>query len=105
MFGTGFANQVIAPVAAGQPEFVGGAVRWGASVIAAHPVAWDVPFAAVQLLIGIGLLVPRSARHGAGSCDQQRRHRRTRVARPAPRRGLRLDNRSRNGRRDRAGRL
>jgi hypothetical protein len=26
------------------------------------PVAWDVPFAAAQLLIGLGLLVPRTAR-------------------------------------------
>jgi hypothetical protein len=62
MLGTGFANQVIAPVAAGQPSFVAAPVRWGASVIAAHPVAWDVPFATLQLLIGFGLLVPRTAR-------------------------------------------
>ena len=62
MFGTGFANQIIAPAAAGQPHFVAAAVRWGARVIAAHPVAWDVPFAASQLLIGLGLLVPRTAR-------------------------------------------
>jgi hypothetical protein len=62
MLGTGFANQVIAPAADGQPHFVAAAVRWGASLIAAHPVAWDVPFAAIQLLIGLGLLVPRTAR-------------------------------------------
>src|SRR6267378_7027780 len=62
MLGTGFAKQVIAPAAAGQPHFVAAAVRWGASVIVAHPVAWDVPFATVQLLIGLGLLVPRTAR-------------------------------------------
>jgi hypothetical protein len=62
MLGTGFARQVIAPAAAGQPHFVAAPVQWGASVIAAHPVAWDVPFAAIQLLIGLGLLVPRTAR-------------------------------------------
>jgi hypothetical protein len=62
MLGTGFARQVIAPTAAGQPDFVAGPVEWGASMIAAHPVAWDVPFAAAQLLIGLGLLVPRTAR-------------------------------------------
>jgi hypothetical protein len=62
LLGTGFARQIIAPTAAGQPEFVSAAVRWGASVIAAHPVAWDVPFAAIQLLIGLGLLLPRTAR-------------------------------------------
>jgi hypothetical protein len=62
MLGTGFAKQVIAPAAAGQPRFVATAVQWGASVIAAHPVAWDVPFAVAQLLIGLGLLVPHTAR-------------------------------------------
>jgi hypothetical protein len=62
MLGTGFARQIIAPTTAGQPHFVSAPVLWGASVIAAHPVAWDVPFAAVQLLIGLGLLVPRTAR-------------------------------------------
>ncbi len=62
MLGTGFASQVIAPNAAGQPHFVSAAIRWSASAIAAHPVAWDAPFAAVQLLIGLGLLVPRTAR-------------------------------------------
>ncbi|HEY0343029.1 MAG TPA: hypothetical protein VGC59_00175, partial [Solirubrobacteraceae bacterium] len=62
MLGGGFAHDVIAPTAAGQPHFVGAAVQWGASVIAAHPVAWDLSFAAVQLLIGLGLLVPPTAR-------------------------------------------
>ncbi len=62
MLGTGFARQVVAPTAAGQPHFVAGPVQWAASMIAAHPVAWDVPFAAAQLLIGLGLLVPRTAR-------------------------------------------
>jgi hypothetical protein len=62
MLGTGFARQVIAPTAAGQPHFVAAPVLWGARIIAAHPVAWDVPFAAIQLLIGAGLLVPRTAR-------------------------------------------
>jgi hypothetical protein len=62
MLGTGFARQVIAPTAAGQPHFVAGPVQWGANIIAAHPVAWDVPFAVVQLLIGLALLVPRTAR-------------------------------------------
>ena len=62
MLGTGFARQVLAPTAAGQPQFVSTSVRWGASIIVAHPVAWDVRFAAVQLLIGLGLLVPRTAR-------------------------------------------
>jgi hypothetical protein len=62
MLGTGFANQILAPTAAGQPHWVAGPVLWAAKIIAAHPVAWDVPFAAIQLLIGVGLLVPRTVR-------------------------------------------
>jgi hypothetical protein len=62
MLGTGFAKQIIAPNGDGQPQFVAGPVHWAADVIAAHPVIWDVPFATVQLLIGLGLLVPRTAR-------------------------------------------
>jgi hypothetical protein len=62
MLGTGFATQVIAPAAAGQPAFVAVPIHWEVSLIAAHPLAWDVPFAAVQLLIGLGLLVPRTTR-------------------------------------------
>lgn len=62
MLGAGFARQVIAPLATGQPHFVAAPIRWEVSLIVAHPAAWDVPFAAVQLLIGLGLLVPRSAK-------------------------------------------
>jgi hypothetical protein len=62
MLRTSFARNVIAPVAAGQPHFVAGPVHWAANLIAAHPVAWDVPFASVQILIGLGLLVPRTAK-------------------------------------------
>jgi hypothetical protein len=62
MLGTGFARQVIAPLAVGQPLVVAGPIRWAASTIAAHPVVWDVAFATTQLLIGLGLLVPRTAR-------------------------------------------
>jgi hypothetical protein len=62
MWSTGFATQVIAPAAAGQPHFVSGPVRWNAQVIAAHPLAWDLLFAGTQLLIGVALLVPRAAR-------------------------------------------
>jgi hypothetical protein len=62
MLGTGFARQVIAPLADGQPLVIAGPIRWAANVIAAHPLAWDLPFAAAQLLIGLGLIVPRTAR-------------------------------------------
>ena len=62
MLGTGFARQILDPVAAGQPAFVAVPVHWAADLIAAHPVVWDVPFAAIQLLIGLGLLFPRTAK-------------------------------------------
>jgi hypothetical protein len=62
MLRTSFAREVIAPLAAGQPHFVAGPVQWAANLIAAHPVAWDVPFATVQVLIGLGLLIPRTAK-------------------------------------------
>jgi hypothetical protein len=45
-----------------QPLVVGGAVRWRASVIAGHPVLYGALFGAVQLALGVGLLVPRTAR-------------------------------------------
>lgn len=62
MFTRGFATQVIAPVGQGQPWFVSAPVHWVSTVIAAHPVAWNVPFAGIQLLLGVGLLVRRTAR-------------------------------------------
>ena len=62
MFTRAFATQVIAPVGQGQPGFVSAPVHWASTVIAAHPAAWNVPFAATQLLLGVGLLVPRTAR-------------------------------------------
>lgn len=62
MFTSDFATQVIAPVGQGQPGFVSAPVHWVSTVIAAHPVAWNIPFAGIQLVIGVGLLVPRIAR-------------------------------------------
>lgn len=62
MFGHGFARDVIAPAGDGQPLFVSSAVHWAADLIAGQPVAWDLAFAVVQLLICAGLLVPRTVR-------------------------------------------
>jgi hypothetical protein len=62
MFTRGFATEVIAPVGEGQPGFVSAPVHLASTVMAAHPVLWNVPFAAIQLLLGIGLLVPLTAR-------------------------------------------
>jgi hypothetical protein len=62
MFTKGFATQVIGPAGQGQPGFVSVPVHWVSTVIAAHPAAWNVPFAGIQLLLGIGLLVQRTTR-------------------------------------------
>ena len=61
MFETGFAREVIAPAASGQPHLVAGPVGWAADVIASHPAGWNALFASVQLLLGLGLLVRRTA--------------------------------------------
>jgi hypothetical protein len=62
MYTGGFATQVIAPVGQGQPGFVSGPVNFAAAIVAAHPFAVNLAFAAIQLLLGIGLLVRRTAR-------------------------------------------
>ena len=62
MFSRSFATQLIAGVGQGQPGFVSGPVHWASTVLAAHPFAWNIPSVVLQLLLGIGLLVPRTAR-------------------------------------------
>ncbi|HWF26488.1 MAG TPA: hypothetical protein VG275_13615 [Solirubrobacteraceae bacterium] len=62
MFTRGFGQQIIAPTGQGQPGFVSGPVHLGATIIAAHPVAWNVLFAGIQVLVGVGLLVRRTSR-------------------------------------------
>jgi copper(I)-binding protein len=56
MFGPGFAQQVLAPAADGQPGWVAAGVHWVAGIVGAHPAPWNTVFAVVQLAIGIGLL-------------------------------------------------
>jgi hypothetical protein len=67
MFTRGFATQVIAGAGHGQPGFVSAPVDWLSTVIAAHPVLWNMPFVWIQLLLGVGLLVPRTARLALGA--------------------------------------
>jgi hypothetical protein len=62
MFTRDFATQVIAPVGQGQPGFVSVPVHWVSTVIEAHPVVWNAPFAALQIVLGVGLLVRRTGR-------------------------------------------
>ena len=62
MFTPGFATQVVGAAGQGQPVFVSVPVHSVSTVIAVHPVAWNVPFAALQLVLGLGLLARRTAR-------------------------------------------
>jgi hypothetical protein len=62
MLRASFAREVLAPVGDGQPHWVAGPVHWAANIVAAHPAAWDLPFASIQVLLGLGMLVPRTAR-------------------------------------------
>jgi hypothetical protein len=62
MFGADFANQVIAPSAQGQPGWVASVITHMAHLMSTQPVLTDVVFAAIQLLIGAGLLVRQTVR-------------------------------------------
>jgi hypothetical protein len=62
MFTHGFAAQVIASTGRGQPGVVAGPVHLASVVIGSQPVVWNALFAGIQLLLGVGLLVPRTAR-------------------------------------------
>jgi hypothetical protein len=62
MFTRRFATQLIAPTGQGQPGVVSGPVHLASVMIAAHPFASNLFFVGVQLLLGVGLLVRRSAR-------------------------------------------
>ncbi len=64
MFTPGFARQVVAAAAAGQPAWVSGPVLWSARLMARQPVLADATFAAVQLLLGLAILWRRSAKGG-----------------------------------------
>jgi hypothetical protein len=62
MFTRGFAQQVIAHGGQGQPGVISGPVHLASVVMAADPVLWNVLAVAIQLLLGVGLLVRRTAR-------------------------------------------
>lgn len=64
MFTSHFANQVISPVAQGQPIFVRGPVDFGVHIILLHPAIFDVGFALIQLAIGAAILWKRTTKYG-----------------------------------------
>ncbi|HXQ75929.1 MAG TPA: hypothetical protein VN791_05480 [Acidimicrobiales bacterium] len=62
MFGPAFASQVIRPNAGGQAGLVAWSIDEMARLVSVHPAASNWIFAAVQILIGVGLLRPATAR-------------------------------------------
>jgi hypothetical protein len=57
MFGAGFANGVILPMAQGQPAVVSSVMTHIAHLISLQPALADGVFAGTQILIGVGLLI------------------------------------------------
>jgi len=62
MFTSAFATTVIAPAGIGQPVFVAIPVAWAVHIILRAPATWNLLFAAMQLLIGIGFLFKKTVR-------------------------------------------
>ncbi|HLN17927.1 MAG TPA: hypothetical protein VK277_14385 [Acidimicrobiales bacterium] len=62
MFGTAFATQVLQPNAAGQPAFVAWPINELAHLVSLQPFAFNAVFAAVQLLVGLGLLMQETVK-------------------------------------------
>jgi copper(I)-binding protein len=62
MFGSGFAGDILSPAGDGQPGWVAAGVHWAAGLVGSSPALWNGLFAAVQLAIGIGLLIRPLAR-------------------------------------------
>jgi hypothetical protein len=62
MFTHGFAGQVIAGAGQGQPGFVSGGVDLAAELVGSHPVLLNAGFAAVQIALGVGLLIRPAVR-------------------------------------------
>ena len=57
-----FATQVIAPAGAGQPAFISWPVSEAARIILHQPALADVGFGLIQLVLGVGILCPRTVR-------------------------------------------
>ena len=62
MFGPDFADKVILPTAQGQPDLVSSTITHMAHLIALQPALTDTFFAALQILIGVGLLFRETVR-------------------------------------------
>jgi hypothetical protein len=64
MFGPFFVTQVIEPSTAGSPAIVSSSVTWASELMLRHIVLYNALFATIQLLIAVGILVPRTRKYG-----------------------------------------
>jgi hypothetical protein len=62
MFGPFFVTQTIEPSAAGDPGFVADTITWAGQFMLRHIVVYNAVFAAIQLLIAVGILWPRTVK-------------------------------------------
>lgn len=62
MFTRAFAQGVIAPTAQGNPHAVAAPIHWTVSLVEHHPLAWNLVFATIQLLLGLGIAWRRTLR-------------------------------------------
>lgn len=62
MFGPFFVTQVIQPASAGTPSVVAGPATWASQLMLHHIAIYNAVFATIQLLIGAGIVVRRTAR-------------------------------------------
>jgi len=62
MLGSPFVTAVIGPAAQGQPGFIAGPLSHMDHLVATSPAAFDTLFAAIQLLIGAGLLMRQTVK-------------------------------------------
>lgn len=62
MFTKDFATNILAGVGQGQPAFVAQSVAAMAQFLTPHIAFWNAIFATIQVLIGVGLLLPRTVK-------------------------------------------
>lgn len=62
MFTRAFVTQAIRSTASGNPKVVADPIAWSASFMSQHIAAYNAIFATIQLLLGLGLLYPRTVK-------------------------------------------
>ncbi len=60
MFSTSFSSDMLAGFAHGSPQWLASSVLWATKIVASNPVVLNAVFAALQLLIGLGIAWRRS---------------------------------------------